>query len=195
MLKNRINNLKKEIILESAIDHFKKVGYKGTSMNDLAKEIRVAVKTIYDIFGSKEGLFLASVSKLIEDKYLKLSEELSQITDPREKLKVYIFNKFKSAQEFKISHKELWNSTPWFMDKGQNLEAVIKADKILEDILREIASQEKLKNENIKRYTKVLVFMIEGYILETISQNKFESLDLHEATYEILDIFFSGVSQ
>ena len=195
MLKSRINDLKKEIILENAIEHFKKYGYRKTSMNDLAKEIRVAVKTIYDIFGSKEGLFLASISKLIEDKYLKLVEELTQIEDPYKKLKLYILNKFKSAKEFKLSHKELWNSTPWFMEKGQALEAVVKADQILEEILIEVHKIKPMKSENIKKYTKVLAFMVEGYILETIAQNEFITADLNQATDEVLELFFNGVSK
>lgn len=66
---------KKEIILENATQIFLKFGLHKISMDELADQIGVSKKTIYNYFGSKENLLEA----IIHDKMEKLLESLSDI--------------------------------------------------------------------------------------------------------------------
>ncbi|HYJ61483.1 MAG TPA: helix-turn-helix domain-containing protein, partial [Actinomycetota bacterium] len=47
-------------IADVAMRHFAEHGYRGTRIEDIAREVGVAKGTVFLDFGSKEGLFLAA---------------------------------------------------------------------------------------------------------------------------------------
>jgi len=52
-------------ILHAALDHFAAQGYVGARLDDIALEARVSKKTIYNVFGDKEGLFRAVIGQAL----------------------------------------------------------------------------------------------------------------------------------
>jgi len=63
----RRTELKKEKIRTSALDLFCKYGTDKTSINEIAQKAGVAPASIYNYFGSKEGLMKDTVINLLED--------------------------------------------------------------------------------------------------------------------------------
>lgn len=57
---------KRARILEAAWDVFRRLGYDGASMNDIADAAKVSKPTLYVYFDSKEGLFAAMLEDLRE---------------------------------------------------------------------------------------------------------------------------------
>lgn len=53
-------------IVEAAIAHFAEHGYLGASLDDIALRAGVAKRTIYNLYGDKEGLFRAILGEAIE---------------------------------------------------------------------------------------------------------------------------------
>ena len=49
---------KRKRIIDKSMEHFAQFGFKGTSMDKLARDLRIAKASIFQHFGSKEGLFL-----------------------------------------------------------------------------------------------------------------------------------------
>ena len=56
---------KRARILESAMRHFAERGYHATRIEDIATELSIAKGSVFQHFGSKEGLFLAGYQKAV----------------------------------------------------------------------------------------------------------------------------------
>lgn len=81
-------------ILAAAESSFAKKGYNQTTVLDIATLAGVAEGTLYDRFGSKEGILLALPKERLK-KYISAFDEAFQILDPIKKLKRLIrFNFF-----------------------------------------------------------------------------------------------------
>jgi TetR/AcrR family transcriptional regulator len=56
---------KREAIAEAAMRHFAEHGYQGARVEDLARELGIAKGSIFQHFGSKAGLFLATYERAV----------------------------------------------------------------------------------------------------------------------------------
>ena len=57
---------KRERIVEAAMRHFAESGYQAARVEDIAIELGIAKGSIFQHFGSKQGLFLAAYKKAVE---------------------------------------------------------------------------------------------------------------------------------
>jgi TetR/AcrR family transcriptional regulator len=56
---------KRELILDSAMRHFAENGYQGARVEDIARDLGIAKGSIFQHFGSKAGLFLATYKRAV----------------------------------------------------------------------------------------------------------------------------------
>jgi AcrR family transcriptional regulator len=56
---------KRTRILETAMRHFAERGYHAARIEDIASELSIAKGSVFQHFGSKEGLFLAAYQKAV----------------------------------------------------------------------------------------------------------------------------------
>jgi len=91
-IKSKMQNLKKELILEEASLLFEAIGYEQMKLADLAKNAEVSIGTIYGLFNNKEGLYHAYIAHQIDNFFAELQTKAS-IT-PREKIHHFIALKF-----------------------------------------------------------------------------------------------------
>jgi TetR/AcrR family transcriptional regulator len=57
---------KREAIVETAMRAFAENGYQGARIEDIAAELSIAKGSVFQYFGSKEGLFLAAYKRAVE---------------------------------------------------------------------------------------------------------------------------------
>jgi AcrR family transcriptional regulator len=72
------DNQQKEQIAEAFQRHFNHHGFKKTSVDDIAKEIKMSKKTIYKHFSSKEKIFYFIISKVA----VKFSKDMEKKLEP-----------------------------------------------------------------------------------------------------------------
>ena len=89
-IKDKIHELKKELLLEEASKQFEEIGYEHMKVADLAKTAQVSVGTIYALFNSKEGLYLAYIEHQINNFYLELEDRALSKSSPKEKIHTFI---------------------------------------------------------------------------------------------------------
>lgn len=65
----------KERILEISCDRFLKEGFSNVNMDELARELGISKKTIYEHYGSKKELFVSCAEKIVSG-HQKQAEEL-----------------------------------------------------------------------------------------------------------------------
>ena len=72
-----MDNERKEYILKEALGYFLKYGVKNFTMDDIAEELSVSKKTLYQLFTNKENLLFEVVDELWQ-KFLKEVAEINQ---------------------------------------------------------------------------------------------------------------------
>ncbi len=85
---------KREEIFRSAMKVFARKGVHDFKMIDIAETAGVGKGTLYEYFSSKEQLVEGCFSVLLEDFDAHMKSQLSDITDPAEKMKQYIATSF-----------------------------------------------------------------------------------------------------
>ncbi|NNL68148.1 MAG: TetR/AcrR family transcriptional regulator [Myxococcales bacterium] len=76
-------------ILRCALSHFSRDGFEATSLRTIADELDVSVPTLRNYFGSKDGLLVATLERLIDVVDLGVQEIVSQgLTDPERAVRV-----------------------------------------------------------------------------------------------------------
>jgi AcrR family transcriptional regulator len=88
----------KHKILEHALELFAEKGFKGTSINDIAKSAGISKGLAYNYFKNKEELML-SVFGLLTKEFEVLFSSMAGESDPKKKLKRFINTTFKKLQQ------------------------------------------------------------------------------------------------
>ncbi len=68
----------KQDIIEAAYKQFKQFGFKSVTMDDIARNIGVSKKTLYELFKDKDELVLESVKHMLSDNQCKTEEAFSK---------------------------------------------------------------------------------------------------------------------
>ena len=76
----------KEEIADSFKRHFEHFGYKKTSVDEVARELKISKKTIYQHFSTKEEIFYYIVSKVARRYMNRMAADLEGLPTQREKL-------------------------------------------------------------------------------------------------------------
>ncbi|MBV8052038.1 MAG: TetR family transcriptional regulator [Acidobacteriaceae bacterium] len=79
-------------ILEHATEVFDEKGYEGASMRDLSRATGMSLAGLYHYFESKEKLLYLIQKHTFTTIIEELRERLDEVTDPEEKIRVFILN-------------------------------------------------------------------------------------------------------
>jgi AcrR family transcriptional regulator len=79
--------LRQRQLVELAEQAFSERGYARTSMDELARRAGVTKPVIYELFGSKDGLFRACVDRAIERMGASIAEAVRAETEPEDRLR------------------------------------------------------------------------------------------------------------
>lgn len=93
-LKKKMQDLKREAILEEAARLFNNDGYEHMKIADLAKNVGVSVGSIYTMFGSKENLFNNYILHQIDHFSEIIRQEIETVDDPLERMRILLRIKF-----------------------------------------------------------------------------------------------------
>lgn len=90
------NNVRKDLILKVAKERFARYGFKKTTMDEIAADLRMGKPTLYYYYQTKEQIYEAvlkfeieefnkNLKEILEDKNLSLHEKLNLYFQAREK--------------------------------------------------------------------------------------------------------------
>ena len=115
-IKDKMNELKKELLLEEASKEFEEVGYEHMKVADLAKTAKVSVGTIYSLFNSKEGLYLAYIEHQIDNFYVELENRALSKSTPQDKIHAFIELKFSYYNQKRKAIEQSAANNPLFFN-------------------------------------------------------------------------------
>jgi len=99
-------------ILAAAQDVFNRYGYGKSTVDDIAKEMGKGKSSIYYYFTSKEDIFKAVIEKELQLMKSRILTAVSQKTDSREKLKVYVVERMQGLKSLKNLYNVLRTEHP-----------------------------------------------------------------------------------
>lgn len=122
-------------IVELAEELFSERGYQGTSMDELARRAGVTKPVVYELFGSKDGLFRACLERSAERLATDVAEAVRAESDPEARLRAggLAFLRFAADHRlaWQLMMERRFSDTATEVRRGQAALVV--------DLLREIA--------------------------------------------------------
>jgi len=128
----------RESVLDAADRLLGRLGYHKSTLDDLAREARIARRTIYMHFASKEEIFLSSIDRVVERLCAELARIASEDAPPSDRLRrmllARILFRFDSVQGYYQSLDEmlghlraayLERRSRYFADEARILAAVV----------------------------------------------------------------------
>src|ERR1700730_2958112 len=91
--KKTVGEKTKSLILEKALEMFRKEGFEAATIRDIAKSAKVATGAAYYYFPSKEAIVAAYYDHVQEMHEAKVRELILGTTDLRERLGIVIYSK------------------------------------------------------------------------------------------------------
>ncbi|WP_345985806.1 TetR/AcrR family transcriptional regulator [Sulfurimonas sp. HSL-1656] len=140
MIKAKLQDVKRSLILEAAAESFESAGYEALKISDLAKSVGVSVGTIYGLFDSKEGLYMAYVKAQIGGYIEELRARCVEVTEPEAQLEAAFWLKFSHFASKRKAVEECAKNNPLFFSNIRHSEPEIleQVYKVVAGIVRRI---------------------------------------------------------
>ncbi len=186
-LNEKVDELKKKLILETASEYFKTLGYGKTQIDKISKDLNIGVGTIYGYFKSKEGLFIAWLQNIINNVYEQMKDGCSKVNTPIEKLAVVIEYKVNYFEKNRVTVKSYMENNQLFL-RGISRRKEHPMAVILEfcaDIIKDIKPMDEQE-------AYLLANIFDG-IINTYIECSLEDEQLFDKKDEILERFLRVV--
>ena len=169
MIKTKLQYVKRALILEEAAKLFERVGYEQLKVSDLAKSVGVSVGSIYGMFESKEGLYMAYVKSQITHYIETLEARCAETASPEAQLEEAYRLKFENFAAKRKAVEDYARNNPLFFSNIRYAEPEIleKVYVKIAEIIRGIAPE---KNETeALRLAYTLSGLSDGYLMHWLT--------------------------
>jgi len=133
-IKEKVIASKRALVLEEVSSLFEKEGFVKLKMQDIAKYLGISVGALYNLFNSKEELFLAYVGYQIEHFYDELCKKTYYIKEPKECLRIYVELKWNTFKKKRKTIEDPLMGDPFYLLKMQKRQFAL-----IEPIYRKLA--------------------------------------------------------
>jgi AcrR family transcriptional regulator len=186
------DEIRKKIII-SAGKIFSYYGFKKTTMEEIAKSLKIGKSSVYYYFDSKEEIFEAVV--LYEANILRneLTTAIKSVESPIDKLKNYVFVRMKTFEKLSNYYNAIFDKN---LDHFDFIESIrVKYDREELAILRLIlydGARKKIFNIANSEYTAMAIqTTLKG--LEVPLFWKKKEVNIENRLKAILDVLFFGI--
>ena len=129
----RIQRQRTDIILEAALDVFSDFGFRGSTIDMIAKRAKLSKPNILYYFDNKEAIHLTVLAKLLET-WLAPLHAINKDNDPIDEICKYIEQKLNMARDFpresKLFANEILQGAPHVLPELQGTLKDLVAQKV-----------------------------------------------------------------
>jgi AcrR family transcriptional regulator len=183
----------KEKILDTARSIFTRFGIKKSTMDEIAKKIRMGKSTLYHYFKSKEDIFLAVVKRESDTLKKSLQEVLENKDAPEDKFRNYVKTRMKYLKELSVYYStltdayfDIYSFAEEVREDFQNFELESLKNIFAEGVEKQVFD---LKNPELAARMIIIAFKGFEYLLIT----KEEAPDVESEFDMFIDMFFEGI--
>jgi AcrR family transcriptional regulator len=183
----------KDTIVNVARHIFSRFGFRKTTMDEIALAARKGKSSIYYYFTSKEEIFKAVVEKEASLLKSELIKAISQVDDPREKLKVYVLVRMKTINKLANFYNAIRDEYLSHLDFIDHIRKEYDKDEILmvENILLEGVKNKEFKIENPSLAAVAIVTALKGMEVPMFWER--EEQDVEKQLDNLINFLFYGV--
>jgi AcrR family transcriptional regulator len=182
---------KKIVMISGQI--FSRYGFKKTTMDEIAKELKMGKSSVYYYYKSKEDIFEAVV--LYEANVLRneLTKAIKSVDSPVDKMKNYVFVRMKSFEKLSNYYNAIFDKNLAHFDFIETIREKYDREELA--ILRLIiydGIRKKVFNVRNSEYTAIAVqTTLKG--LEVPMFWKKKDIDINDRLNAILEVLFYGI--
>lgn len=183
----------KEKILDTARVIFTRFGIKKSTMDEIAKKIRMGKSTLYHYFKSKEDIFLAVVKRESDTLKKNLQQVLEKKDSPKDKFRNYVKTRMKYLKELSVyyatltdAYFDIYSFAEEIREDFQNFEL-----ESLKSIFTEGVEKEVFDLKNPELTAKMIIIAFKGF--EYLLITKEETPDVESEFDMFIDMFFEGI--
>jgi len=184
---------KLEAILETARKAFARYGPRKANLDEIARMARVAKGTIYNYFGSKDGIYLEVLSREAHEILEKISQSVARETSPEKKLASFARAKFQhmrqAANILNLDREGIENRP--HKAHGIRNELFEAEVSIVASILKEGTDKGVFKLNDLLLAARAICYSLRGFELTWLVQDSQERIERY--LDELLNILFLGI--
>lgn len=183
----------KDTIVGVARNIFSRFGFKKTTMDEIAIAARKGKSSIYYYFTSKEEIYQAVVEKEASLLTQELTEAISKVDDPMEKLKVYVMVRMRTISKLANFYNAIKNEYLSHLDFINQIRVKYDQDEIhmVENILNEGVQNSEFQIENPALAAIAIVTALKGMEIPMFWEK--EEQDVEKRLNDLISILFYGV--
>lgn len=191
---NNGNDEVREQVVQAARLVFARFGYKKTSLDDISREARKGKSTIYYYFKSKDEIFKAVIDAEAEIRKQAIQEQISQISDSKQKLKTYISVRMQTLKMVVNYYEAIKNDLLDNLYFVNSFRTEHFDDEILQvkDMLLEGMEKGEFSIANPELTAKTIVTILQGFEVPLILKNLTDE-EIQRSVDEMLNILFYGI--
>jgi AcrR family transcriptional regulator len=180
-------------IIKTAGQIFSRYGFKKTTMEEIARALKIGKSSIYYYYQSKEDIFEAVVLNEANILRNELTTAIKSVESPIEKMKNYVFVRMKSFEKLANYYNAIFDKN---LDHFEFIERIREKYDIVEiAILRLIlwdGTRKKVFNVINSEYTALAIqTTMKG--LEVPLFWKKKEINIEDRLNAILDVLFNGI--
>ena len=163
----------KERIIEQAMHMFVSQGIKSVRMDDIAQQLGVSKRTLYELFGDKEGLLYLAMDRYFEKKRIERAAVCAHARNVLEAMFMVLGGVMDNAEVIQRLLNNLRKFYPAVHDK-MTREGTAKSRRDLQEMLEK--------------------GIADGLFVDTINLDLAAGMTEREAFVQIISNFFRGIS-
>jgi AcrR family transcriptional regulator len=174
-------------LMGKAEELFINLGYKGVSMDEIAKEAGISKMTIYRYFSSKEELFIKAILSLTNRTFLYVKEELEKIDGTLGKIDFLLNFSIEYSKKYSlVFYKDIMDN-PYVLEKLMAAKIRMTKD-IFEGIIINGMERGEIRKVDEKFISGMLITLMKGVDNDYINaiNSKEELEDFTEKFYDFL---------
>ena len=185
--------IRKQEIIDVAMQVFAEKGYETTTMKDIAKAADVVPGLCYHYFKNKHEIFLGSIKELLSELETNLRDIIKKDMDSIESLKQILFTIVDACENNKKLFSVLLNYLLQLKKAGVDTNErvrrrVIKMRHLLSTVLIKGIQKGEIKSVNVKDINELLYGMIEASIFRIAVLNQESVMEVKLALGNAIDL-------
>ena len=182
----------KENIIHYAAKMFVEQGIKAVRMDDIAQELSISKRTLYELFNDKEELIYQSIRHYLEDSRERRMEHISNIDNP---LEVMVINLRDMIDAAPLAGRIRRNMRRFYPSVYKRLEEDVQS-KSKADLERWVAGCMECgyfeKSVKVRFAVDVLHHSVHGMLVNTLDEERPSSELVEMMSYSLL-VFIRGL--
>jgi len=190
-IRQKVLEAKRRVVLEETAGIFENEGFTALKIQEIAEKLDMSVGALYNMFGSKEGLYLAYIEDQIRHFQERLAQACAASPDARACLVHFVRLKFAAFSQKRKAIEDPVGGDPLFFLKTNSrlTETLCPIYDHLAVIFEKLHESEQLKERDFLKVAHLFNAFTTGYVEYWLGSKK--SLD--ESPETVVARFLEGM--